>query len=325
MQRKNVKDPLNPLLYLCLRRYAVTAPAPHQDTALEPVPHETVASWPVGTFIENMAVLGDDRLALSIHNQRRLLRVDRDGNTEDWTSLPVSPAGLIAFGDGVLAVGGEVGEASHRVFQVRADGQVAEKLTIPGAIFLNGFTAVARGRAYTVDSLLGQIVEIDAQRWTCRVVFEDERLRKISDEPMLPGANGIKAGDGELYITNTDRALVLRASMSDPGDVTALDVLAEGLRGDDLALDDEGRLYITTHVHNTLVRLNRDGSGRVALAGPEQGMAGATACAFHPGDPGGLYVTTTGGLITPFEGVPQEAKLVRLEVRANGRPLPALG
>jgi len=302
----------------------MAARAAHQEAPLAPVPHRVVATWPVGTFIENIAVLADGRFAISIHNQRKLLRVDRSGRSEQWTELRVSPAGLIAYGDGVLAVGGEVGQSPHNVFHVHANGCVEQKLTIPATRFLNGFTPAAKGHAYTVDSLLGQIIEVNVARWTSRVVLTDERLSKISDEPMLPGANGIKAGDGCLYITNTDRALLLRADLSSSGDVTAISILAEGLRGDDLAVDAIGRLYITNHIHNTLIRVNADGSARVAVAAPAQGMAGCTACAFHPGEPGALYVTATGGVIVPFQGVPQEAKLVRLEVGMDGRQLPNL-
>ena len=51
-------------------------------------------------------------------------------------------------------------------------------------------------------------------------------------------------------------------------------------------------------------------------------MAGSTACVFGTGDDAGsLYVTTTGGVIMPFEGVPQEAKLGRLDVGTTGRPV----
>ena len=302
----------------------MAAPATHQDGPLAPVPHQVIATWPVGAFAENIAVLADGRFALSIHNRRKLLRVDREGRWEEWTELRVSPAGLIAFEDGVLAVAGELGEAPHGVFQVRGSGHVERKLAIAGTLFLNGFTPAAKGRAYTVDSLLGQIIEIDVERWSSRVVLADERLGKVSDQPMLPGANGIKAGDGCLYITNTDQAQVLRADLSEAGAITGLTVIADGLRGDDLALDAAGRLYVTNHILNTLTRVDPDGSNRVVIAGPAQGMAGSTACTFHPDDPQALYVTTTGGLIMPFEGVPQEAKLVRLEVGANGRPLPKL-
>jgi hypothetical protein len=302
----------------------MASPANHEEVPLDPVPHRFIATWPVGTFIENIAVLRDGRFALSIHNKRQLVRVDRNGTQSTWAHMPIPSAGLIAFHDGALLVGGELGEGPHKIYAVTGDGHIEEKVTVADTLFLNGFTPVSARRAYTVDSFKGQIIEIDVEHWTSRVALTDERLGKISDEPMLPGANGIKAGDGCLYITNTDRALVLRADLTDSGDVTALNVVAEALRGDDLAIDDAGLLYITNHIHNTLTRLSPDGSSRVAMAGPDQGMPGCTACAFHPSEPGALYVTTTGGLIMPLNGVPQEAKLVRLDVGASGRPLARL-
>ena len=55
----------------------------------------------------------------------------------------------------------------------------------------------------------------------------------------------------------------------------------------------------------------------------EQGAVGTTACAFGraPGDENTLYVTTDGGLVAPYEGAVQEAKLLRLEVGEVGWPL----
>jgi hypothetical protein len=300
------------------------APAAHEEPPLAPVPHRLVASWPVGAFIENIAVLADGTFALSLHNRRQIVRVTRDGSSAPWAELPVSPAGLVAYRDGAFVVAGEIGTSPHYVYEVFADGRAEPRLTVPDTIFLNGFTPVSPTWAVTVDSLRGEVIGIDVQNWTCRVLFRDERLGKISDEPMLPGANGVKAADGCLFITNTDRALVLRAALTDDMTISGLAVVAEALRGDDLAVDTLGRLYITNHIHNTLTRLEADGSGRVAVAGPEQRMPGCTACAFHPDEPGALYVTTTGGLVMPFNGVVQEAKLVRLEVGAAGRPLPRL-
>ena len=62
---------------------------------------------------------------------------------------------------------------------------------------------------------------------------------------------------------------------------------------------------------------------RTAIAGPDQGMAGSTACAFGtaPGDRASLFVTTTGGIVMPLDGVVQEAKLVRLETGVTGQPV----
>jgi len=44
------------------------------------------------------------------------------------------------------------------------------------------------------------------------------------------------------------------------------------------------------------------------------------SCAFGRalGDATALYVTTTGGLLAPYQGVVQEAKLLRLDVGEKG-------
>lgn len=192
---------------------------------------------------------------------------------------------------------------------------------MPDSLFLNGFTPARAGFVYCVDSLLGVVFEIDLAGADARVVLSHDLLRKISPDPMMPGVNGIALADDALWLTNTDRAVVLRAGLDADGPDGSVDVAGEHLRGDDIALDEHGSVYITTHVHNTLVRLDPDGR-RVALAGPEQGMHGATACAFGVGaDDGALFVTTTGGIVMPVDDLPREAKLVRLDVARRGRPL----
>jgi hypothetical protein len=55
-------------------------------------------------------------------------------------------------------------------------------------------------------------------------------------------------------------------------------------------------------------------------------MPGSTSCAFgrRAADCDRLYVTTTGGLIMPFDGKTQEAKLVQVSVGQRGFALPTL-
>jgi len=65
------------------------------------------------------------------------------------------------------------------------------------------------------------------------------------------------------------------------------------------------------------------GGRRTSLGGPLQGLAGSTACAFgrQGSERSALYVTTTGGLVTPPGGMLQGAKLIRLQVGEEGYPL----
>lgn len=298
-------------------------PASHRTVDLEPVPSRVVATWPVGHFLENIVLLPEVGFVVAVHNRQELHRVTLDGTWAPWCALPASPAGMVVADDALYVVGGEPGRGPHHLYAVSLDGAFVDRGAIDGSLFLNGFTPGRAGRGYAVDSLVGMVAEITLANGASEVVLEDERLTKISADPMLPGANGIKAGRDALYITNTDRALVLRAGLRTDGSLDGtLETIAEELRGDDLAIGEAGDLYITNHIHNTLIRLGADGR-RVAIAGPDQWMAGSTACVFGttPETRTSLFMTTTGGIVMPLDGVVREARLVRLEVGAAGRPL----
>lgn len=300
-------------------------PAEHRDVDLVAVPHKVLATWPIGTFLENIVALDGGDFVVSVHNHRELHRVTPDGAHRLWVSMPASPAGLIETRDAVFVVGGEPGEGPHHLYRIdlRTD-ELADLGPIPGTLFLNGFTPGPAGVGYAVDSIVGAVSAIDLVTGTSRVVLRDDNLTKVSAEPMLPGANGIKRFGNTLYITNTDRALVLRAGLDPGGTPTGkVEVVADHLRGDDLAVVEDGDLFITNHIHNTLIRWDPSSGERVAVAGPDQGMAGSTACVFgrDEGHRHSLFVTTTGGIVMPVDGVVAEAKLVRLDVGASGAPV----
>jgi len=300
-------------------------PAEHREAPVSLLPTRIIRTWPVGTFIENLCVLGEGSIVVSVHSAQTLEHVKTDGTSTVLARMPMPATGLIAADGGVYACGGTIGTPTGYLWYIGLDGSVREWLRIDEAVFLNGLTPMRSGVALTVDSLLGTIYEIDVEARTARRWFQHEQLTKCSDEPMLPGVNGIKVFDGKVFVTNTDRALILAIPINPDGSAGELDIVAEGLRGDDIAFDALGNLYATTHIHNSLIRLGPDGE-RAVIAGPEEGMPGATSCAFGRREVDGdhLYVTTTGGIIMPFQGKPQEAKLVQIAVGMRGFELPTL-
>ena len=296
----------------------MAALAEHRDVKVVPAPHQVVATWPVGTFLENIVALDNDEFVVSVHNHRELHTVNAAGEHTLWATMPVSPAGLIATDDAVFAVGGEPGQGPHRLIRVGIETrEVTDLGPIPGSLFLNGFTPGPPGTGYAVDSLVGGIFSVDLSTGDSHLVLQDPLLAKVSTEPMMPGANGIKRFRDGLYITNTDRALVVRATLDAAGVPTGtVEIVAEQLRGDDLAVAEDGVLYIANHIHNTVIRFSPRSGERVAIAGPDQGMAGSTACILGvtQAQPTSLFVTTTGGIVMPLDGIVQEAKLVRIDI-----------
>jgi hypothetical protein len=82
------------------------------------------------------------------------------------------------------------------------------------------------------------------------------------------------------------------------------------------------RVIYCHHPAQSVLRLAPDGA-RTTIAGPAQGAVGSTSCAFGraTGDENALYVTTSGGLFSPYQGKIQAAKLLRLEVGEAGLPI----
>lgn len=301
-------------------------PAEHVQPPFHVVPAAIIHTWPVGTFVENLAILDDGSIIVSIHSHNKLDRIFPDGTSASlFAQMPAPASGLIAVGNQLYACGGEIGKAPGYMWHVSSTGAVEQFLTIDEALFLNGFTPIRPGFAFVVDSLLGAIFEVDFVQCKYSLWLQHELLTKCSDDPMQPGVNGIKTFGDSITVTNTDRALVLKIGILPDGRYGGISVIADALRGDDFAFDDSGALYITTHNHNSLVRVSPSGE-RIAIAGPDEGMVGASACAFgrRPDDRHSLYVTTTGGLIMPYEGKLQPAKLVRLDVGNSGYPLPTI-
>jgi hypothetical protein len=282
-----------------------------------------VASWPVGHFAENLAVAPDGVVFVSLHSHSRIDRYDpATGEVRPWASLPAPVAGLALDAAGSLwATGGELGTAPGRIWRLAPDGAVTHWLDIPDAVFLNGATPHPDGRRLLVaESITGRVIAVDTRAPGFATWIADDRLKPRLEG--IPGANGVKVFGGHVHVSVTGSNALLRATIGADGACGPLEAWASDLRADDFAFDTRGAAYIATHPANSVLRLGVDGD-RATLAGPDDGAVGSTASAFGraPGDETALYVTTNGGLWSPYQGQAQPAKLLRLEVGASGQPL----
>lgn len=294
----------------------------HDGGVFAPVPARTVASWPAGHFVENVAVANDGTVFISLHSHHRIDRYRPETNQLDvFCELPAPAAGLAFDADGMLWVtGGEVGRPPGFIWRLQPDGQAEEWLQVVDALFLNGCAILPSQRVLLVaESLTGRILAVDQRTRSWSAWTEDDFLRPEHEQ--MPGANGIKLDQGAVWVSVTDRDAIVRMPVGPAGTAGPPEVVAERLRADDFAFGESGAMFIATHVAQTVVRLDANGT-RTTIAGPDQGAVGSTACAFGRAgeDRRALYVTTNGGISFPYEGMLQEAKLLRLEVSERGRP-----
>ena len=294
----------------------------HHPPPLAARPARVLTTWPLGTFVENLLVRADGDFLISVHSENRIERVGADGDRQVFAHLPAPPTSLVESGEDLFVFGGAPGQSPGYLWRVDAEGRVETRAEVRGALFLNGSSPFLSGSVLVVDSLRGAIFRLSLETGGVDTWFSHESLTKATTFPLMPGGNGLRIFERHVYVSNTDRAILVRVPIQADGSAGEIETVAEHLRADDFVFDSGGFAYLTTHIENTLLRLSPAGE-RLTIAGPDQGMAGSTAVRFGrtPPTQRSLFVTTTGGLIAPYQRTPQPAKLVRIDVDAQAAPI----
>ena len=296
-----------------------------QMQPIDRVAAESVATYEEGTFLENVAVRANGDLLVVDHTSHTVLRVTPEGETDVFASLPDGTAGVALDLDGTVVVTSGYQDDGGFLTVLAPSGAPERVIPVPGSVFLNGATLLRAGVFLVADSVAGRLYEVDIRSGETTVWLAHETLGQNPDYPTYPGANGVKIHAGAVYVTNSAQARLVRI----PLDGTAAgdpETVLTGLVIDDFAIASDGTLYGATHVFNTVVRVEPDGSA-TTIATADDGMTGATAVAFGrtEADRNRLYVVTNGGVFQPPETGIVPAEIVRLDVGETGpEPLEAL-
>lgn len=259
-----------------------------------------ISEWPHGSFVENLAVKHDGRLIVTVYSSNEIYEVDSKLKTANRTllaTLPSGPTGIaeVDFNHFYVNVGTIGKHNTWSIYCISVHHGLVSNATfkhiidIDKALYLNGLCVLSyeHGILLSVDSMLGQIYKIDIRTKQVELWYENDLLKKRSHDLLMPGVNGIRrsSADGYLYLTNTDRATILRLAI-DPFDYRPkgqLETIVRNIVCDDFTIDRLGTIYATTHVHNSLMRLTpiKDGEYlKEEIATLADGLAGATACVF---------------------------------------------
>jgi sugar lactone lactonase YvrE len=137
----------------------------------------------------------------------------------------------------------------------------------------------------------------------------------------LPGPNGLKLFEGELYVSNPSQSTVVAVRVRPDGTAGEIRTHATGVFCDDFAFDVRGSLYCGTDPFNTVVRIAPDGAMETILTGAD-GLDGPTALLFGRAKEGFDLYVTNGAF--PFFPVPPPRlpSLLRLTLQVHGFPQP---
>jgi sugar lactone lactonase YvrE len=274
----------------------------HERGFLHRLPGMTlITEWPQGSFVENLAAKHDGHLLVTVHSTNEIYEVNPNQSKSNRTliaTLPAGPTGIVELDYNHFYVNvGSIGQHNTwSIYRVSLHHGTTPTMAafkqivdIDSALFLNGLCVLSyeQGTLLSVDSMLGRIFKINIHTKQVELWYENDLLKKRSHDLLMPGINGIRrcSVDGSLYLTNTDRAIILRLAI-DPFDYRPkgqLETIVRHIVCDDFTIDRTGVIYATTHVHNSLMRLTpvKDGEYlREELATLADGLAGATSCVF---------------------------------------------
>lgn len=314
----------------------------HDEGAVDLLKVETVHAFPVNYFVENIAVRGSGGILVTVHNRNELIYLDPGQSKQPPVvvhTFSAAPSGIVEVeSDQFYVSTGTIGErGSYAIFKIdmsdfKIDGNgdvttsaaVSKVADVPDALFLNGSALLNReeGVILLADSILGAVYRLQISSAKVDVWIQHKRLEKVTDNPLLPGVNGIKVYKGALYLSNTEARTFLRVAIDESGASTGeIELLQENLNVDDFAFDADGSSYLTTHIFQSVVKLRGDGKrSRIAGAPDDRTCAGTTAAAFGrtASDRTSLYVTTTGGMSYPVNGELGPARLLKIDVGHAG-------
>ncbi|QLE54728.1 SMP-30/gluconolactonase/LRE family protein [Nostoc sp. TCL26-01] len=311
----------------------VGLPPIYADAPVDLASAQVIASFPVNTFLENLAIAPDGTIFITNHEVGQIVRIDPDGSQQIHASVAGKVSGIAFTSNGGLVVPGWNTDSVAVVFQIAPDGSVETLLTLPDAIFLNGMTPISENRYLIADSYRGAIWLLDIAQRSASIWLEHPLLARRTSDSNIPAANGIKHFQGNIYVSNTDKMLLLRIPVDTLGQSGEPEIFVEHTNIDDFAFDVEGNLYGATHIYNSVIRITPDGKTTV-IAQAEQNVIGSTAIAFGQqesdglhsvgGDRTSIYVVTNGGMFLPPPTGVVPATVVKLSVGKQGYPITAI-
>src|SRR5258705_9416744 len=108
------------------------------------VPAETLASFPIGTVLENIAISASGDIFMTSFLNGTIIRRTPDGMQEVFAHIDDTMQGIVIAPDGGLFVCGRAEHAPESIYHIRARGQVEKWLDLPAdARFLNGMTRLS--------------------------------------------------------------------------------------------------------------------------------------------------------------------------------------
>ena len=278
---------------------------------------------------ENIAIDHDNNKYVSLALTGEIRKIAPDGTQSTFALLPLGAPPLTFCGpffggltgitfdehDNLYANLASCDPASRGIWKIPHDGQPAARIAaLPMQSLPNGIVH-HRDRIYAADSVIGVIWRVADTGGVAEIWANDQALAQLPNG--LPGPNGLKLFEGELYVSNPSQGSVIAVRVRPDGTAGATRTHATNVFCDDFAFDVHGNLYCGTDPFNSVVRIAPDGTITTILTAAD-GLDGPTAVFFgHRNEGFDLYIANAA---FPFFQVPspRTPSLLRLRLDVHG-------
>ncbi|MEU8839130.1 hypothetical protein AB0D97_08345 [Streptomyces roseus] len=244
-----------------------------------------------GETPENIALEPDGSADLTLALARQVVRVGQHGGKRVLATLPdvedpqtplvgvAVVTGIVRTQDGTLYVGYNTGTAESGIYRITPDHKVSKLVDMSPKGFVNGLALDEHlGLIYAADSVLGTV-------WRISLDGEPQVTAWATGTALEPtsfiGANGIKVRDHAVWVSNSDRATLLRIPVHQDGSAGKILTHATGLTGiDDFAFAGHGQAVLAAlnTTASELALVLPDGTHTIVLT-KQDGLSGPTSVA----------------------------------------------
>ena len=283
-----------------------------------------------GEFPEGVTLDKTGNIYMSLTPLGQIRMFAPDGSQSLLATVPATgvfgPTGLAVDAPGnVYAADVTFDPATRGVYRIARDGTSVRLSGTEGIEFANGLAFDQRGNLYVTDSVLGAVWRIPPGG-TAEIWDKDPLLAGNGSFGFgFPiGANGIAYRHGDIFVTNTEGAKIVRIPVQPDGAAGTPEVVVQGpalFGADGLALDVHGNLFVAVSAQSTLLRVGATDGQIATLATAADGLESVSSLAFGTGkgDREALFLANFA-----FFGPPASAHpaLLKFQAGVPGTPLP---
>lgn len=198
-------------------------------------------------------------------------------------------------------------------------GQLEQLASIPSGSFLNGISWVG-GYLYAADTFGAKVWRLNTVRPSVMEIWSADPLLAPRPNATFPGPNGLKYFRGNIYVSVSDTALVLKFRIQRDGSAGPAVIHATigqpgGPGCDDFSFDILGNLYCGSDPFNTVIKVSPEGYVSTILTVAD-GLDGPSATFFGRGAESTYLYVTNGAF--PFFSQTHTPSLMKVNLGIPG-------